>query len=342
MAGINAAARRGILIRDAVALEKSGTITAVAFDKTGTLTAGRPALVRCLGLPGGSDSDPALLAVAAALAAPSNHPLSRAIAEAGHLAGGANPPGTWREHPGLGIEASEDNGGKVRTRRLGSLRWLESLGIDVTAARAHAEAGAAQGNAAVVLAEDSTATGLLLIGDPIRPDAPELVRQLAASGRTVHLVSGDSRAACLFVARAAGIPESQVHAECRPEGKTAILRALRDSGQRVAFVGDGINDSPALATADLGIAVGSASDVAREAADVVLLRPGLDAVAEALDLSQRTLHTIHQNLFWAFFYNAAAVPLAALGFISPVVCALTMGLSDVIVVGNALRLLRRR
>jgi len=342
MAGINAAARRGILIRDAVALEKSGTITAVAFDKTGTLTAGRPALVRCLGLPGGSDSDPALLAVAAALAAPSNHPLSRAIAEAGHLAGGANPPGTWREHPGLGIEASEDNGGKVRTRRLGSLRWLESLGIDVTAARAHAEAGAAQGNAAVVLAEDSTATGLLLIGDPIRPDAPELVRQLAASGRTVHLVSGDSRAACLFVARAAGIPESQVHAECRPEGKTAILRALRDSGQRVAFVGDGINDSPALATADLGIAVGSASDVAREAADVVLLRPGLDAVAEALDLSQRTLRTIHQNLFWAFFYNAAAVPLAALGFISPVVCALTMGLSDVIVVGNALRLLRRR
>jgi Cu+-exporting ATPase len=145
----------------------------------------------------------------------------------------------------------------------------------------------------------------------------------------------------LAVGGEAGLPAERIHGAQKPDSKAALLESLRRGGGRVAFVGDGINDAPALAAADLGIAVGSAADAAREAADIVLLRPGLDSVAEAIGLSQRTLRVIRQNLFWAFFYNAAAVPLAACGLMSPVLCAATMGLSDLIVIGNALRLRNR-
>jgi len=343
MAGINAAARRGILIRDAVALEKSGRITNVAFDKTGTLTTGRPTLLSHNGQSiSQNQSGAPRLHLAAALAAPSNHPLSRALTAADP--GGEPVPElqNWKETAGSGIEADTTLQGDPCRLRLGSLRWLESLGVDTASVRSTAEKGASEGKASVVLAGNSVATDVFLLGDPVRPDASQLIEGLSAAGLGVHLISGDSRAACQQVGGDAGIPMENIHAEQRPTDKAALIARMEEGGKRVAFVGDGINDSPALAAASLGIAVGQASDVAREAADIVLLRPGLEAVAEALEISQRTLRTIRQNLFWAFFYNAAAVPLAALGFISPVVCALTMGLSDLIVVGNALRLLRRR
>ncbi|MSU32132.1 MAG: cation-translocating P-type ATPase [Pedosphaera sp.] len=339
MAGINAAARRGILIRDAIALEKSGSISAVAFDKTGTLTLGEPTLSLCLRLSEFTHSDDTLLALAATLAAPSNHPLSRAILRAATAANiNAASASQWREFPGLGIQAFIDSGSFRQQMSLGSVQWMESLGLDVNGARAQTEAAATQGEAVVLLANTTEVIGFLTIGDSIRPEAITIIQRLITSGRSVHLLSGDSAAACLWVAKAVGIPEDKVHAICSPEDKLTFLKKIQAQGRRVAFVGEGINDAPSLAAADLGIAVGRATDMAREAADIVLLRPGLLPVIEALDLANQTLRIVRQNLFWAFFYNAAAIPLAALGLINPMLCALTMGLSDLIVIANAQRL----
>ena len=357
MAGINAAARRGILIRDAIALEKAGRISALAFDKTGTLTVGRPSVTRWDDLrPAESRSVP-LLTLAHTLAERSQHPVSRAVvATARPLrdpgAGRATAVGgvsavspavpsltSWRELRGRGIEAIAAGSDATRPLRLGSLGWMRSLGVPLDReSEAAIQQASDAGQSALLLVEGTVLLGILQVGDAVRPDSADVLQRLHDQGIETWLLSGDTGPACQAVAKAVGIPPERVRAECRPEDKVRILGDIQARGRRVAFVGDGINDSPALAAADLGIAVALASDVAREAADIVLLRPDLAAVVEALDLAGRTLRTIRQNLFWAFFYNAAAVPLAALGFLSPVVCALTMGLSDLIVIGNALRL----
>ena len=350
MAGINAAARRGILIRDAVALEKTGRISALAFDKTGTLTAGHPAITRWEDLRPEDSRSSSLPALAGLLANRSQHPVSRAVSSAAQSlrdrapTSGPNLPAliSWQELRGLGIEALAAGGDPGSALRLGSVGWMRSLGISWSGeAEACLQQASEAGHSALLLAQGKVLLGILHIGDVVRPDSFEVVQRLQQHGTETWLISGDTGPTCQAVAKAVGIPPERVRAECRPEDKVRILEEIQARGRRVAFVGDGINDSPALAAADLGIAVAKASDVAREAADIVLLRPDLAAVVEALDLSARTLRTIHQNLFWAFFYNAAAVPLAALGYLSPVVCALTMGLSDLIVIGNALRLRRR-
>ena len=357
MAGINAAARRGILIRDAIALEKAGRISALAFDKTGTLTVGRPSVTRWDDLrPAESRSVP-LLTLAHTLAERSQHPVSRAVVATARAlrdpgAGTATAVGSvsavspalpsltsWRELRGRGIEAIAAGSDAARPLRLGSLGWMRSLGVPLDReSEAAIQQASDAGQSALLLVEGTVLLGILQVGDAVRPDSADVLQRLHDQGIETWLLSGDTGPACQAVAKAVGIPPERVRAECRPEDKVRILGDIQARGRRVAFVGDGINDSPALAAADLGIAVALASDVAREAADIVLLRPDLAAVVEALDLAGRTLRTIRQNLFWAFFYNAAAVPLAALGFLSPVVCALTMGLSDLIVIGNALRL----
>ena len=357
MAGINAAARRGILIRDAIALEKAGRISALAFDKTGTLTVGRPSVTRWDDLrPAESRSVP-LLTLAHTLAERSQHPVSRAVVATARAlrdpgAGTATAVGSvsavspavpslmsWRELRGQGIEAIAAGSDATRPLRLGSLGWMRSLGVPLDReSEAAIQQASDAGQSVLLLVEGTVLLGILQVGDAVRPDSADVLQRLHDQGIETWLLSGDTGPACQAVAKAVGIPPERVRAECRPEDKVRILGDIRARGRRVAFVGDGINDSPALAAADLGIAVALASDVAREAADIVLLRPDLAAVVEALDLAGRTLRTIRQNLFWAFFYNAAAVPLAALGFLSPVVCALTMGLSDLIVIGNALRL----
>ena len=350
MAGINAAARRGILIRDAVALEKTGRISALAFDKTGTLTAGHPAITRWEDLRPEDSRSSSLPALAGLLANRSQHPVSRAVSSAAQSlrdrapTSGPNLPAliSWQELRGLGIEALAAGGDPGSALRLGSVGWMRSLGISWSGeAETCLQQASEAGHSALLLAQGKVLLGILHIGDVVRPDSFEVVQRLQQHGTETWLISGDTGPTCQAVAKAVGIPPERVRAECRPEDKVRILEEIQARGRRVAFVGDGINDSPALAAADLGIAMAKASDVAREAADIVLLRPDLAAVVEALDLSARTLRTIHQNLFWAFFYNAAAVPLAALGYLSPVVCALTMGLSDLIVIGNALRLRRR-
>ncbi len=357
MAGTNVAARRGILIRDGIALEKSGRITAVVFDKTGTLTQGRLSVEAIDDLRGPAERIGSLTQIAGALAAPSNHPLSEAIVRSAAAsrgteedsrkladdrqatrrlttAGTAGELKDWRELRGKGVQAAW-NGVALR---LGSLTWLRESGVGFEQAAKFISQGSSQGATILGLAADRQLIGLLALRDTLKVHASDVVAQLKQAGKAVYLISGDNPLTAGAIAHQVGIPKENVFAEIPPERKAEIVKHLQQRGERVAFVGDGINDAPALEQADLGIAVAQASDVAREAADIILLKSDIQAIPEALGLAQATLRTIKQNLFWAFFYNAAAVPLAALGFLSPVICAAAMGLSDLVVIGNALRL----
>jgi P-type Cu+ transporter len=222
--------------------------------------------------------------------------------------------------------------------RLGSLRWLRESGVDLAAGEKFIAEWSAQGATVVGLAVDGELTGLFSVKDALKSGAAEVVAQLQRQKLQVYLLTGDNVLTAAEIAKQIQISPQHVLAEVRPEQKAEFIKNLQAQGERVAFVGDGINDAPALTQADLGIAVSRASDVAREAADIILLKSEIEAVPEALSLARATLRTIKQNLFWAFFYNAVGIPLAALGFMSPVLCALAMGLSDLIVIGNALRL----
>jgi Cu+-exporting ATPase len=346
MAGSNAAAKRGILIRDGVALEKAGAVTAVLFDKTGTLTVGKPKVVESElcptdltrphpgPLPEEREKKTAALRLAASLARHSNHPLSLAIArglEDGIMLN------DWNEVRGSGVQAEQPTGQLVR---LGSLRWLSESGVNLAPSKAFVEKWSAEGATVLGLAETKSLLLLIALKDTVKPGVTRVVQRLQHQGLSVYLVTGDNPLTAASIARHAGISTENVFAEVRPERKAEFVKKLQQRGERVAFVGDGINDAPALEQADLGIAVSRASDVAREAADIILLRSEIEAVPESLGLARATLRTIKQNLFWAFFYNAMGIPLAALGFMSPVLCAAAMGLSDLVVIGNALRLRR--
>jgi P-type Cu+ transporter len=222
--------------------------------------------------------------------------------------------------------------------RLGSLRWLQESGVDLAAGRDFIESWATQGATLVGLAIGNSLKALFAVKDTVKPGAAEVVRQLQRQGLHTYLLTGDNTLTAAGIAAQLGIPRENIFAEVRPEQKAEFVQKLQAQGERVAFVGDGINDAPALEQADLGVAVSRASDVAREAADIILLRSEIEAVPEALGLARATLRTIKQNLFWAFFYNAIGIPLAALGFMSPILCAAAMGVSDLVVIGNALRL----
>jgi Cu+-exporting ATPase len=191
------------------------------------------------------------------------------------------------------------------------------------------------------LSNNGQLRGLFAVHDPLKSGAATVVAQLQRQGLKTYLVTGDNPLTAASIARLTGIPPENVFAGVRPEQKAEWVKHLQTGGARVAFVGDGINDAPGLTQADLGIAVSRASDIAREAADIILLKSEIEAVPEALGLARATLRVIKQNLFWAFFYNILGVPLAATGFASPVVCAAAMGFSDLLIIGNALRLLRR-
>jgi P-type Cu+ transporter len=347
MAGSNAAARRGILIRDGVALEKAGKITAVIFDKTGTLTFGKPevaaiAAPNTLGqleiiAPGSQPGAP--IALGAALARHSTHPISQAIAK---LSTENIEATDWKEIRGAGVEGnmghSTLNPQPSTKLRLGSLRWLRESGARIANEEGFIKEWSAQGATIVGLANGTELLALFAIKDTVKPGSSKVVEQLSRQGLKTYLVTGDNALTAAGIARQTGIKSENVFAEIRPEQKAEFVKKLQAGGERVAFVGDGINDAPALEQADLGVAVSRASDVAREAADIVLLNSDIEAVPEALGLARATLRTIKQNLFWAFFYNAIGVPLAALGFMSPILCAAAMGFSDLIVIGNALRL----
>jgi Cu+-exporting ATPase len=340
MAGTGVAAKAGILVKDAEALEAAHKVRTVAFDKTGTLTEGRPRLVAAGGL---AVDDDALLAFAAAVESGSTHPLAAAVLEAARARGVTIPPvDEVTVLAGRGVEARAAG----RVLLLGSERLMQELGLDLAA---HADARAqqeGQGRTVSWIADRAEAgdhprlLGWLAFGDSPRAVTREAIAALQRRGLRTVMVSGDNRGAATAVARQVGIDERDVVAEVLPGDKAGVVERLRRDGGVVAMVGDGVNDAPALAAADVGFAMGSGTDVAMHAAGVTLMRPDPRLVADAIDVSRRTTRKIHQNLFWAFVYNVVGIPLAAAGLLNPVVAGAAMAFSSVSVVSNTL-LLRR-
>jgi P-type Cu+ transporter len=339
MAGTGVAARHGILIKDAEALEVAHAVTIVAFDKTGTLTVGRPSLLAVEPAAGVARDE--VLRLAAALQQTSEHPLAHAVLERALAERIAVPEARdAKALPGRGLEASV--GGQ--TLALGSSRLLRELGLDAGALARQAERLEGQGRTISWLVarsgDSSRLLGLLAFGDTLKAPARQAVDRLHRLGVKTMLLTGDNRGSAEAVARELGIDE--VRAEVLPGDKAAAVQALRAAGEVVAMVGDGINDAPALAAADVGIAMSSGTDVAMETAGITLMRGDPRLVADALDVSRRTYSKIRQNLGWAFAYNVLGIPLAALGLLSPVIAGAAMALSSVSVVTNALTLRRWR
>ena len=332
LVGTGRGAQLGVLIRGPEVLERLRRVDVMVLDKTGTLTTGRMALQDVV--PVGDLSEAEVLRIAGAAEAGSEHPIGRAIAAA--AGAGSAAPG-FVGAPGGGVSAVV--GG--RAVLVGSAPWIAGHGGATPPALADAVAAAeARGATAVVLAVDARVEAVLVVADAVRDGARRAVERLRAAGIEPVLVTGDGEGSAAAVAGATGI--DRVHARTSPQGKLDAVRALQAEGRVVAVAGDGVNDAAALAAADLGIAMGGGTDAAAEAAGVVLLREDVALIPEAVRLSRRTLRTIRTNLFWAFAYNCAALPLAMLGLLSPLVAGGAMALSSVLVVGNSLRLARYR
>ncbi|MES2015066.1 MAG: heavy metal translocating P-type ATPase [Pseudomonadota bacterium] len=332
MAGTGVAARHGILIKDAEALELLHGVQVIAFDKTGTLTAGKPRLVAHKAVDG---TDDALLALAAAVQQGSEHPLARAVLDA---AGSVLAPATGTTAvAGLGVTASV-NGVALA---LGNARLMAQHGVDIAPLAALAQEQEQSGATVSWLAQTTPAPrliGMLAFADTLKPESAQAVQRLHAAGIRTVMLSGDNEGSARHIAAALGIDE--VHAQVLPEGKAEIIAALRKDGLRVAMVGDGINDAPALAAADIGIAMGGGTDVAMHTAGVTLMRGDPRLLVDAIDISRRTYGKIRQNLFWAFIFNLVGVPLAAFGLLNPMIAGAAMAFSSVSVVSNALLLKR--
>jgi Cu+-exporting ATPase len=308
MVGTGRGAARGILIKSGEALEMAHNIGCIVLDKTGTVTQGKPRVVRVAPAEGFTENE--LLRLAASAERPSEHPIGRAVVEA------ATARGIALEEAG-GFAAESGHG--VRARVGGREVVVGRPGVTVTV--------------------DGAAAGSIEVADAIKSEAAEAVRRLSALGLEVWMLTGDRRDVAEAIAREAGI--EHVVAEALPAGKVDEIRKLQAGGRRVAMVGDGVNDAPALAQADLGIAMGSGADVAMEAGGITLLGGRLTGVPDTIELARRTMRTIRQNLFWAFAYNTIAIPVAAVGLLSPMLASGAMALSSVTVVVNSLRRGRR-
>jgi len=343
MSGTGVAARHGILIRDAAALETAHRVDTVAFDKTGTLTQGQPRLLALHARPG--DDEQALLRLAAALQARSAHPLARAVLQAAQGQALADAQDV-QAVVGRGVRGEVEG----RSLLLGSQAWMQALGLPLGELQQAAEAQAARGASVSLLAEEGgPVLAVLSFGDEPKAGSAQAIEQLHARGLRLALISGDHRAAVSAMAQRLGLQRAgaELIAEVLPGDKAQQVRRLQADGRHVvAMVGDGANDAPALAAADVGMAMsheqGASADVALHAAGITLMRGDPRLVLAALDISRHTVRKIRQNLFWAFAYNVAGIPLAALGFLSPVVAGAAMALSSVSVMANALLLKRWR
>jgi Cu+-exporting ATPase len=343
MAGTGVAAKHGILIKDAQALELAHKVDIVAFDKTGTLTLGRPVLTALVAADGVDEA--ALLKAAASLQSGSEHPLADAVVAAAKARGLTfDAPDNVRAVPGRGSDGEVG----MRSYLIGSLRWMDELGVALGPLAERASDLQQQGATVSAMAERTTEgvslRALMAFGDEPKPGAQAALDVLRASGIKPVMISGDNRGAAEAMARRLGLRpgDGEVMAEVMPGDKAALVAKLKQGGHTVAMVGDGVNDAPALAAADVGLAMGNGTDVAMHAAGITLMRGDVGLVAAALDISDRTVAKIRQNLFWAFAYNVAGIPLAALGYLNPVVAGAAMALSSVSVMGNALLLKRWR
>jgi P-type Cu+ transporter len=342
MAGTGVAAKYGMLIKDAQALELAHKVDVIAFDKTGTLTMGKPRLTAFV-LADATTDEAQLLSMAASLQSGSEHPLARAVVDAAKARDLAIPsPDNVRAVPGRGSEGEVG----VNSYLIGSLRWMRELNIDLGALAAKATGLQDQGATVSAMAQRTTAgltlKALMAFGDEPKPGAKEALALLHKRGIKTIMVSGDNRGAAEAMARRLGLrpEEGEVMSEVLPGDKAAMIAKLKEGGHTVAMVGDGVNDAPALAAADVGMAMSNGTDVAMHAAGITLMRGDPALVAAALDISDRTVAKIRQNLFWAFAYNVAGIPLAAFGYLNPVVAGAAMAMSSVSVMGNALLLKR--
>ena len=338
MVGVGRGAQMGVLIKNAEALERMEKVDTLVVDKTGTLTEGAPSVTAIV--PGEGFAEAEVLGLAAAVERPSEHPLARAVVTAAQDRGIDIPKVRGFDSP-VGKGAY----GLVEGKRvvLGSAAFLSELGIDTSALAASADELRKEGASAILVGVNGKAAAVIAIADPIKASTPQALADLAAEGIRVVMLTGDNRTTAEAVARRLGIAE--VEAEVAPEDKAAVVEKLKREGRVVAMAGDGVNDAPALASADVGIAMGSGTDVAIESAGLTLLRGDLGGIVKARRLSQAAMRNIRQNLFFAFVYNGAGVPIAAgvlypvFGLLlSPMVAALAMALSSVSVIGNALRL----
>jgi Cu+-exporting ATPase len=340
MVGTGRGAELGVLVRNAAALELLHKASVMVFDKTGTLTTGRPAVTDVVAVPGVAPDE--ILALAAAAEQGSEHPLGEAIVSHAKSQGLAMPVVSgFGAVPGQGVEARAADGVILA----GSARLMSARGIDVSALAGKAAEFAAAGKSTVFVAFSGRVQGLVAVADTLKPEASRVVEALRALGLEVVMLTGDNRITAEAIARQAGV--ESVLAEVLPDRKAEEIKRLQANGRAVAMVGDGINDAPALAQASVGIAMGSGTDVAIEAADVTLMRSDLGGVATAVLLSRRTIQIIRENLAWAFGYNLLLVPVAA-GVLypvwgitlSPILAGMAMALSSVSVVLNSLRLRR--
>ncbi len=344
MVGTGKGAEAGILVRDGAALEAAQRVSTVVLDKTGTITRGEPVLQAVFSVADGGED--ALLSLAAAAERGSEHPLAEAIVrgaqERSLLVGSAS---RFEAVPGGGVRAEVDG----RRLLLGTEAFLTEEGIAPDELRERAAAEAAHGRTPVLVAVDGEVAGVLALADPVKSESAEAIRRLREAGVDVWMITGDREAVARAIGDQVGIPADRIMAEVRPEEKAAKVTELQAAGRRVAMVGDGINDAPALAQADLGIAIGTGADVAVEASDITLVGDDLRSVPGAIRLSRATMRTIRQNLGWAFGYNILLIPVAAgllyplTGWLlSPALAAAAMAMSSVSVVTNSLRLRRFR
>ena len=333
LAGTGRGAELGILVKNIQALESARRIDAVVLDKTGTLTSGAMTVQEVTAAAGADEKE--VLLLAGAVEDYSEHPVGQAIARDAARLGTLPPVTAFASLPGLGVT------GEAAGRRItcGSQRLFADLGMTVPGELQETARRAEDGGSTAVLAGwDGQARGLLTIAGTLRPGGAEAVRRIRALGARAVMVTGDNSRAAHAVAAQLGLDGPDVFAGIRPEGKVQLVRELQEAGQRVAVVGDGINDAAALAQADLGMAIGTGTDVAIGAADLTLVNGDLRSVPEAILLARATLRAIHANLAWAFAYNVIAIPLAALGYLNPLFAGVAMAASSLIVVGNSLRL----
>ena len=333
LVGTGRGAQLGLLIKGPEILESTRRVDTIVLDKTGTVTTGRMALAHVVPAAGVDEAE--LLAVAGALEDASEHPIAQAIAAAARERAALEPVESFVNREGLGVEGVVGGRGVQVGRPSLMAEWSLRVPAELDAARLEAQS---RGTTAVLVAWDGEVRGLLAVADTVKPTSAEAVQRLHALGLRTVLLTGDNRATAEAVAAEVGIGE--VIAEVLPADKAAVIRRLQDEGRVVAMAGDGVNDAPALAQADLGLAIGTGTDVAIEASDLTLVSGDLRGAADAIRLSRATLRTIRQNLGWAFGYNVAAIPLAAAGLLNPLLAGLAMAFSSVSVVLNALRLRR--
>ena len=332
LVGTGRGAQMGILIKGPEVLESTRRVDTVVLDKTGTVTTGNMTLVDVITEPGTDRTD--LLRLAGALEHASEHPIARAIAQGATDEVGVFPAITdFANIAGKGVQGTVDGRIVLVGRETLLADWAQHLSPKVAAAKSRAEH---EGKTAVAVGWDGKARGVVVVADTVKPTSAEAIRQLRALGLTPVLLTGDNRAVAEQIAREVGIDE--VIAEVLPQDKVDVVKGLQAEGKVVAMVGDGVNDAPALAQADLGLAMGTGTDAAIEASDLTLVRGDLMAAVDAIRLSRKTLSTIKSNLFWAFAYNTAAIPVAALGMLNPMLAGAAMAFSSVFVVGNSLRL----